>query len=177
MTAHGMKIIAAATLALITLAGCSVAPEGRYRELGNVSYTDAFAAATEVMKQYYTVEDTDPLTGTIQAKPLAVDEKGERILGGNSPARQLAKITLRNEGGIIVAYASVAVQRQGADTLRQMRTTRGQEDYSTVPNQSPAYDEAATTAEQNENWMTYDYAHDLETKILDDLYRSLHPNM
>ncbi len=58
-----------------------------------------------------------------------------------------------------------------------MRTTRGQEDYSTVPNQSPAYDEAATTADQNESWMTYDYAHDLETKILDDLYRSLHPNM
>jgi len=158
------------------LAGCSAAPAGKTRELGNVSYADAFATATDVMKQYYTVETADPTTGVIKAKPIAVDEKGERLLGGKSPARHLAMLTLRKENGVVVAYASVAVQRQGSAVLRQMRTTRGEEDYSTVPNQTPADEEAATTAEQNESWMTHRYAHDIEIKILDDLYRSLHPN-
>lgn len=175
MTGHGMKIIGAIMLALTMLAGCTT-PEGKTRELGNVSYTDAFAAATEVMKQYYTVENADPTTGIIQARPLAVDKKSGRLLGGKSSTRQLAKVTVRKENGSVVAYASVAVQRQGSDALRQMRTTRGDEDYSSVPNKSPAYDEAATTAGQNESWMTYNYAHDIEIKILDDLYRSLHPS-
>ncbi len=125
MTGHGMKIIGAIMLALMTLAGCNAAPEGRIRELGNVSYTDAFAAANDVMKQYYTVENADPSTGVIQARPLAVDEKGERLLGGKSPARQVAKVTLRKENGVVVAYASVAVQRQGAYTLPHIQTTRG----------------------------------------------------
>ncbi len=157
------------------LAGCAAATPGRSRELGDVVYGNAFAAARDVVSQYYSIESADPDKGIIKSRPLGVDEKGERILGGNSPARQLATLTLRRKNGQIVAHASVAVQRQGSAMLRQMRTTSG-EDYSSVPNQTPAEIEAATTPEQNESWITQRYAHDVENKILDDIYRALHPS-
>jgi hypothetical protein len=49
------------------------------------------------------------------------------------------------------------------------------ENYDTVPHETPAQREAATTAEQNESWETRSHDADVERKILQDLWRSLHP--
>lgn len=156
------------------LAGCSMSTPGISRELGSVDYGSAFAAAREVFSQHYPVAEANADTGVIKARPVPVDERGERILGGKSPARQLATLSLRRKNGLVIAHASVAVQRQGSEPLRRMRVSR-EEDYSSVPHQTPAELEGATTPEQNETWTTQRYAHDRERMILDDLYRALHP--
>ena len=100
------------------------------------------------------------------------DAGAERILGA-SPARQLATLRLRKEDGQVVAQATVALQRQGSDIHRQINPAAGS--YDSVANRTPAELEAATTPQQNEAWVTERYAHDLERKMLADLYRLLHP--
>jgi len=124
------------------------------------------------MAQYYSVESANPDTGIITSRPKAAAEPHERLLGG-SPARQLATMTVRREGKTVVARASVAVQRQGGAVLRQIRP--GADNYDSVPNKTPAEREAATTVQQNESWRTHRYAHEVERKILQDLFVSLHP--
>ena len=37
--------------------------------------------------------------------------------------------------------------------------------------------DAATTAQQNQTWKTVGYAYAMEQRILDDLFRRLHPEM
>jgi hypothetical protein len=82
-------------------------------------------------------------------------------------------VRLRAEGKEVVAYATVAVQRQGGSVFRVM--PRDADDYDTVPNKTPAEGDAATTVGQNETWRTHRYADDVERKILEDIWRSLHP--
>ena len=167
---HGWIVLI--PLSAVVLSGCNQALPGTARQLGAADYTAAFAAAREVMSQYYSVESANPDTGTIQSRPKSVTAPHERLLGG-SPARQVATMRLRKEGKDVVAHVSVAVQRQGGAVLRQSRP--GIDDYDSVPNETPAEQDAATTVEQNESWRIHGYAHDVERKILDDLYRSLHP--
>jgi hypothetical protein len=164
--------IVAAALAAGMLVGCNQAMPGRSRALGTVEYSAAFAAAREVLAQYYSVESSDAETGVIQARPKRIDAPNERLLSG-SPAREVATLRLRKEGKAVVAHTTVAVQRQGGPALQTMRG--GTDTYSSVPDDTPAEREAATTVEQNESWRTHHYAHAVERKILDDLYRALHP--
>ena len=72
-----------------------------------------------------------------------------------------------------MALVSVAVQRQRSQIRRQMQQVGS--NYDSVPNKTPAEDQAATTIEQNQSWEVKDYDHELENKILNDLYRQLHP--
>lgn len=161
-------VLIVAAVAVFLIAGCSMTP-GRSRSLGEIDYSAAFAAANEVMAQYYSIESANPRTGVIQARPRDISADNERILGG-SPARQLATLRLRTEGESVVAYASVALQRQGAQGLRQF-----QESYDSVPNETPAESDAATTADQNDTWTTHSYAHNVERRILQDIHRALNP--
>jgi len=170
MTRHGWIMMAVVAAGL--LGGCNQALPGSSRQMDTVDYPAAFAAAREVMSQYYSLESHDVDSGIIQGRPKEIDAPHERILSG-SPARQVATMRLRKEGDGIVAYASVAVQRQGRQVLQQLRP--GTDSYTSVPNETPAEREAATTVEQNESWRTHGYAKDVEAKILQDLYRSLHP--
>ena len=171
MIRHGWSVVVLA--AACVLVGCNQPLPGRSRSLGAVDYTAAFAAANEVMAQYFSVESADPRAGVIQSRPKAVSAPRERLLGG-SPARQVATLRLRSEGKDVVASATVAVQRQGAEVLRVM--PRDADDYSTVPDKTPAEREAATTVLQNESWRTHQYDHDVERKMLLDLWRALHPS-
>jgi len=164
--------IAATLIGAGLVAGCNQPMPGSSLPLGQVDYTSAFAAGKEVMSQYYSVESANPHTGVITSRPKAVDAERERILGG-SPARELATLRLQEEGSQVVAYATVALQRQGSSVLRQPRP--GLESYDTVPNQTPAEDEAATTIEQNESWRTHSYSHSTERKMLQDLRRAVSP--
>ena len=152
------------------LAGCQLQTPGRTRHMGAVSYESAFAAARDVLSQYYTVTEQDPDTGKITCLPKTVQAPPERILGG-SPARHLATLRLRREDGEVSAQVSVAIQRQTRAVRRQMTSVK----YDEVPNVTPAQEEAATTVEQNEAWVTQAYAHDREVQILEDLYKALHP--
>ena len=154
------------------LAGCQVQTPGRTRHLGTVSYGDAFSTATEVLAQYYVVAETDPDTGQVTCRPKAVDPPPERILG-RSPARHQATLRLRRDGKAVYAQVSVAVQRQTRAVRRQMPSPG--ENYDEVPNTTPSLDEAATTVQQNDTWVTQSYAHDVEIRILDDIYKALHP--
>jgi len=163
-------LLAAAGLAL--LAGCSASLPGTSRSLGEVDYAAAFAAGREVMAQYFSVESADPDKGVIRSRPKAVDAPPERLVGA-SPARQVATMRIRKEGGAVVAHATVDVQRMGSEILRQPRP--GADDYDSVPNKTPAEVDAATTVAQNESWRTVRHATDVERKMLMDLFRSLHP--
>jgi len=169
---RGMMVLCMATLSLLA-AGCAESLPGTTRSLGPVSYEAAFAAARETLAQYFSIETADPETGTIETRPKPARKGHKRILSG-SPARKLAKMRIRKDDAGITAYCSVAVERQGsAGYAGQMALT--QEPYSSVPNQTPAELDAATTPQQNEIWIVDRYDHALERAILDDLYRRLHP--
>ena len=170
MIRHVGIVIALAAASLAT--GCNQPMPGSSLPLGQVDYTSAFAAARETMAQYYSVESANPLTGEIASRPKPVDAGKERLLGA-SPARQIATMRICREGKQVVAYATVALQRQGAQILRQIRP--GMDNYDSVPNKTPAEREAATTVEQNESWRTHSYAHGVERKMLSDLRRAVTP--
>lgn len=163
----------AALLALAGIAGgCNVANPGSSRSLGQVEYPKAFAAANDVMSQYYSVASSDAATGVIKSRPKSVEAGPDRILG-RSDARQVAKMRVWPRGEEILADVTVAVERRGDPILRQMPPP--EEDYDGIPNKPPSRREAATTTEQNESWRIEKYDHAIEQKILRDLYRSLHP--
>ena len=82
-------------------------------------------------------------------------------------------MTLRADGRYVVATLSVAVQREGSAAYRTFRGR--QENYSGMPNQTPADLEGATTPRQNDVWETYRYNRMLERTILRDLDRLLRP--
>ncbi len=164
-------IVAVVIIAAALTAGCSVATPGTDKNLGAVGYADAFATGREVMSQYYSVASADVTSGEIRARPKIVDAPSERILS-NSPARQVAKLSIRRKDNQVVAHATVALQREGS-RVYHVRS----ESYDEVPNTTPVDELAATTTEQNELWETRDYDHAMERRILDHLYKALHPNV
>ncbi len=162
-------------IAIVTasMAGCVEARPGRSRVLGEVDYALAFATAKEVMAaNELPVETWDIDTGVIRARPKPVRADWDRPLGGY-PARQVATMRIRRDGKEVVAHLAVAIQRQRSQMRRQMRQVG--DNYDSVPNKSPAEEDAATTIDQNENWEVQRYAHDMEARILDALYNALHP--
>jgi len=159
-------------LAAGILGGCNLPAPGTARDLGKVQYGLAFAAAIDVMRQHFSVASADPDTGVIQSRPKLVKARAERLLGG-SPARHLARMTIRRKDGRIVANASVALQREGSAIHGTMGSTN--ESYDSVPNRTPAEEVAATTPEQNEIWRTRSHDRALERRMLDELYKALHP--
>ena len=171
MKANQLLIMVLAAAVAAVVAGCSEQTPGTTRLLGPVGYEEAFATARDTMSQYFSVEDADVDTGDIVSRPKPVDLPGERALGGDSPARQLAVINIRRRGSQIRAHASVAIQRQAQASFRHMSTFN--EDYDTVPDMTPAEVEAATTPEQNQAWNIERYDHALERKMLADIQEAL----
>jgi len=171
MSRYGLLVMGIIAAALP--GGCATrgAPGSRLT-LPDVSYKVAFATARAVMSKHFKVASADPTTGLILAKPKPVSARPERLLGGSSPARHVAKMRLGSGDGHVVVLVSVALQRQGASSYRQMQPG---DDYSSVPNQTPAQDTAATTVEQNEAWQTQSHDRGLERQILNELYQALRP--
>jgi hypothetical protein len=108
----------------------------------------------------------------IVSHPIPVEARGERLLGG-SPARHLARLQLQRKNGLVVAHLSIALQREGSAIRRTMPAP--EENYSSVPNRTPAEESAAVSPEQNEAWQTEQYDRAMERGILDELYKALHP--
>jgi hypothetical protein len=169
------RFAVAALLAVAGMsAGCNVAAPGSTRSLGEVDYPQAFAAANDVMSQYYSIQSSDPATGVIKSRPKSVEGAQDRIIG-KSPARQTATMRIWQRGKEVLADMTVAVERRGDPILRQM--PQPEENYTSVPNLPPSQREAATTTEQNESWRIEKYDHPTEQKILRNLHLSLHPQM
>ena len=105
------RLIVLAIMAAVMFAGCGAGSSGTSRQLGSVGYQPAFAAAREVMAQYFEIAKADVDTGTIKSRPKGARGGPERLLGGGSPARQVATLRLRHDGANVIAYMSVAVQR------------------------------------------------------------------
>ena len=167
------RIAMAATLVAVSLAaGCNVASPGSSRTLGKVDYPQAFAAANDVMSQYYSVASSDATSGVIKSRPKSVAASPDRIIS-RSPARQVATMRVWSRGEEVLADVTVAVERRGDSVLRQM--PKPDMNYDNLPNQPPSQREAATTLEQNESWRIEKYDHITEQKILKDLFLSLHP--
>lgn len=154
------------------LAGCQTRRAGRTRLMGSVEYPVAFATSRRVLTNYFVVTEANPDTGKIQCLPKDIAPPPERLIG-RSPARQQATLWLRRDGKTVSARLAVAVQRQTRAIHRQMANPG--ENYEEVPYRTPAQAEAATTPDQNDTWVTQGYAHDVEIRILDDIYKALHP--
>ena len=61
----GRFALAALLAAAALMGGCNVSNPGSTRLLGEVGYPQAFAAANDVMSQYYSIASSDPATGVI----------------------------------------------------------------------------------------------------------------
>ncbi len=166
-------------LCIVTLiTGCGTSPfgtaldpkKGTQITLTSTSYEEAFATGTEIMQKYFPPADANTSTRMIYGAPTAAKLGAERLLGGKSPARRIATMSLQKKGDNVIARLTVVIQRQGSASFQRMTPA---DDYSTVPNQSPAQGTAATTASQNEAWQTQKYDHGMERKILTELKQAL----
>lgn len=166
MTIRDGLILIAVLAGASLLAGCATVDVGTERSLGAVKYDDAFSAARTVLGQYFTVASADADSGIIEAVPQPV--AGRRLSGAT---RQIATVKLRRSDTAVTAYAMVAVQRQSTAAARQLATPPGS--YDGPPHQTPGELEAATTAEQNEAWMTERRDRALEEQILADIVNAL----
>lgn len=142
---------------------------GTRRPLPAASFNEAFSAARLVLSHYFQVASADADDGIIRSEPQFADRSGG-LLGG-SGSRRVAMLKITHVGGQLMAVASVAVQRKGVIVDRERRAY--EDNYDSVPNQTPADVDAATTSEQNQLWETQSYDHALENQILDDLIEAL----
>ena len=169
---QGTYLVIASIVAAGLLGGCGGATPGTSRTLGAVSYESAYAAGREVLSQHFSVLPSDPASGTLTCRPRAADARPGGLIGFTPTGRRkTATLRLLREGKKIVAHVAVTVEQQGRPVYRSMPQP-GQE-YSSVPNLTPAEEEAATTPEQNDAWRTVGRDRALEQVILNDLYRKL----
>jgi len=163
-----------ATVMLCTVAvlavGCADRTVGTVKNLGPVDYDKAFAAAEKALSQHYTLARADADSGVIEARPRTVQGDPDKLIGA-SPARQLARMRIDREDGDVLARLSIAVQRQRTPVYRMIESSK--DNYDTVPHETPAEQEAATTVEQNQAWQTQHYDRALEAQILEELYAVL----
>ena len=166
-----MSRLFAIGLVTLILAGCQVAGPGTSRTLGEVEYAAAFAAARDVMGQYFSVDSVDRAAGVITSAAMPVESTPDLLL--RRPAvRQLAVLQLVRNNSEVTANVSVAVQKQQSALYREPRMA--EENYDRTPSRTPAELEAATTIDQNQTWVTQRYDRDTEAKILQDIYRALY---
>jgi len=149
------------------------------RSMGDTTFQHAYAEGREVLAQYYPIDPdkSDPGNGIITSRPKDVLNAGRDRLLGDSPARQIATIQIIQEGPLVTALVQVMQQRQGSSPERHMGYSQERHNYTMNPGaQGPGDLEAATTPQQNENWMNEKRRRDLENQILDDLFKRLHGN-
>jgi hypothetical protein len=172
-------------LGLAAVGGCQradllqeglTASKASTRNVGDASYQQAYVAAREVISQYFSIDPdrSNAASGMVQSRPKDVLDAGnERLLGG-SPARQIAKLQIVQEGPLVTAYAQVMQQRQGASAQKRMGYSQERYNYSGNPgDESPADIDAATTPQQNESWFNEKRRRDVETQLLEDLSNRL----
>lgn len=171
---HTLIILAAVGM----FAGCSQDMASTSRVLGDVPYGQAFAAGKQVMGNFFPVASADRNSGVITSRPKSLTLRSERLVTGlvgmsGAPARRIATLRLRQSRGSIIAFASVEIQRQDSAVHRQRGADL--ENYDSVPNETPADLEAASSPGQNELWRTCRHDRAMEEKILSAVYTALNP--
>ena len=165
---------ATALAALTVLSGCGVTEPGTRRTLGEVSYESAFATSREVLSQHFSVLPSDPSEGVLTCRPKAAEPRSARLIGLTTTGRRkTATLRLLREGKRVVAHVAVTIEQQENPVYRS--APQPGDEYSSVPNLTPAQEDAATTPEQNDVWQTVGRDHPLERKILDAIHRALNP--
>jgi hypothetical protein len=162
----------AVLLAAAFMTGCSIPNPGTVRLLGDVNYDAAFDTAKQVFAKYYSIESVDADKGVIVSSPKEEEGPSGRIFASRTRVREIATMRLTRTSTGVAAQVSVEVQKLGTDAIRQ--TTLTGENYSQLPDKSPAQGEAATTYEQNQTWFFDHYNKGEEGKVLADLYTALH---
>ena len=160
-----------------TVVGCQTdslfggAGSGRFRShrLGQVEQSEAFEAARGVLGNYYTIASVDPDTWRIVSKPKMIPQSPSAILS-TTPARERAELRIRRDNGFIWADVRVTIEHQQTGVYRSLSQFPDRRD---VPNQTPAYEDAPLTKEQNVLWRPAGYNLDVERRILQDLYERM----
>jgi len=168
--------VGAALFALMAVSGCSGAEPGTSRLLGKVSYGSAYATSREVLSQHFSVLPSDPSDGVLVCRATAEPgaAKSARLIGlTTSGRRRRAKLRLVREGELIVAHMAVTIEQQENPVYRN--APQPDQEYSSVPNLTPAQEDAATTPEQNDVWQVVGRDRILERRILADIHRALSP--
>ncbi len=155
---------------IITACGCGSMGPGTKRTIGPMEFDQAFASAANVFAQYFTIDEADMFTGKITSKPEHINGETEQIIGANQ-MRRIGTLNMYRKDGDVVASVLVEVQKLQPDMIHH-DTWEGAK-YDTVPNQSPAEIEAATTPQQNRNWQTVRRDRRMEHAILTDIYNRL----
>ena len=168
------SLVGVAILGLSVLAGgCGGSVPAVARDLGTVDYPSAFATARDVLSQYFTLDQENADLGLLTSLPKPIHQPPDRLLTTPGRGREKARLRLVRDGQNVAAYLTIFVERQQGAPARRFETSR--ENYSSVPNQTPAETGAADTPEQNEAWTLDRYDTTLAHTILRDLYDRLHP--
>lgn len=157
------------------LVGCQDAAVGTTRSLGTVRMAEAAATSREVLAQHFSVLPAEAGAQTvIECRPQVMKPKASGLLA-ISPAsrRKTATCRLMKQGKTVVAKLAVQVEEQGRDVYRGMGEI--DQNYSGVPNRTPAQEDAATTPRQNDVWRATGRDRRLEGQILAEIHRQLHP--
>jgi hypothetical protein len=146
---------------------------GSTRTFNYGNYNDAFMTARDIMSQRFIVVMADQDEGVIKCAPQPVDDSQDRLLG-TTPTRQVASMRLKRRGGQLVAVCTVEQQRESS-VIRRQQPVVGEvgDNYSSVPNETPAQIDAATTPEQNDTWETVRTDTMLENELLNALRDAL----
>ena len=146
---------------------------GSTRTFNYGNYNDAFATARTVMGKQFIVVMADQDEGIIKCAPQPVDDAQDRLLG-TTPTRQIASMRLKRRNGQLIAICTVEQQRESS-VIRRQQPVVGEvgDNYSSVPNETPAQIDAATTPEQNDTWETVRTDTMLENKLLNELRDAL----
>jgi hypothetical protein len=165
---------AAAATAAAFLAGCGASEPGSTRNLGAVKYEAALAASREALSQHFSILPSEPGSGTLKSRPKAVSAGAGGLIGFTTTGRrETATLRLLREGNQVIAHLAVTVEQQGNPVYRSM--PQPDREYSSVPNLTPAQEDAATTPDQNDVWRAVGRNQALERTILTDIYRALNP--
>ncbi|MCD6365330.1 MAG: hypothetical protein J7M14_05590 [Planctomycetes bacterium] len=168
MKKYAMAAIAALPACLG--AGCNSARPGTEIVLGAYSYDKAFTTGRDVMRQYFSVAESDRKSGLIRTHPDRFEMRRTRWVS-SCPSRRTAELWLRREDDFVVANLAVTIQQDASRAYRHQRMA--EENSGRIANRTPAKLEGATTDEQNRTWQTVRYDHKLERTILQQIRQAL----
>lgn len=152
------------------LVGCETENYRQVR-LGEVDYSEAYAAGLDVFADYYTVASADAATGLITAQPTRADAPPDMLLT-NVPTREVAEMRIREDNRVVWADIRIAVERLDTESHRNIQAL---DQHRDIPNQTPAELDAGLTPQQQQTWTRRGYNYEKERVILRDVYSRMHP--
>ena len=165
-------LIAAMSAGLVLATGCASVAPGTRRVLGPVDYDKAFSVSRRILKQHFSLAESDRGRGVLRSRPEWV-ERSRRLLKPPVPARRIATFRIRPDEPYVVVHLSIALEYRASEAERFVQ--QDEENYSGAANRTPGQLEAATTPRQNASWRKVRYDHGLERAILEELAEALRP--